>query len=564
MHIRRVVGRSGVLGLVVGMVVSLMLPFWITDAAAAVTGRTWYVAASGSDAADGRSVSTAWRTLGRVAQQRLIPGDAVLLQGGAIFSGTLRLDATQAGSASSPVRLGSFGAGRASIAPTADAGVVVYNTAGVQVSNLRIVGNANTFHTAAGINAYNDLAGDRKLAYLSVANVEVSGFRVGIGVGGGRGASGFSDVSVINSDLHDNLEAGLIFYGPAFNSATPLYAHQRVRVSGVHAHHNHGDPQELVRNTGSGIVLGSVRDGQVDRSRANDNGGRCSAPEGPVGIWTYDSDLIIIQRSIADHNRSAGPADGDGFDLDQNVSRSVLQGNLSFANDGAGYLVYTGTTNSSHRDNVVRFNVSIGDAVRLPAYGAITVWGRVSQTRIEHNTVIVRSSNGKQPPALSLDAGVTALSVRNNVLVSDGGGPLVRAPALSAAMVVLQGNSYAVSGRSWAVEWAGTNHPTLASWRAATGQETTAGRASGTTFDPLLVNRSVRPVAAATALTPADVVELTGIALTGASQLRRTGVVMPVTPASAVSSSSGMVDVFGNAVDPIRPTSVGAHQPFNP
>ena len=543
-----------------------MVPPWTGSGVtvAAVAGRTWFVATSGSDGADGMSIATAWRTLDRVARQRLVPGDAVLLEGGGRFTGTLRLDADEAGSATAPVRLGSFGTGRATIAPTTDAGIVVYNTAGVQAKNLRIIGNGSTFRTVPGINAFNDLPSNRKLAHLSFENVEVSGFRVGIGIGGGRGASGFGDVSVVNSDLHDNLEAGLIFYGPAFDSAAPIFAHERIRVIGVHAHHNHGDRQELLRNTGSGIVLGSVHDGLVERSRANDNGGFCAAPEGPVGIWTYDSDLVTIQRSIADHNRSAGPADGDGFDLDQNVSRSILQDNLSFANDGAGYLVYTGTDNSSHRDNVVRFNVSIGDGARLSSYGGITVWGRVTETRIEHNTVLVRSTNGRRPPALSLDAGVTAVSVRNNLLVSDGGGPVVHSPALSTAAAVLQGNNYAVSGRQWAIEWGERSYLTMADWRVATGQELIGTAPSGGTVNPLLENRWVRPVAGTAALSPTDVAGLAGVKLTGLSTLRWAGVALPSTPTSAVSSEFGMVDVLENPVDPDQPTSVGAHQPPGP
>lgn len=536
---------------------ALALPMVVTIAEAppaAAAGRTWYVSGSGDDAADGQSTQTAWRSLGRLAQQRLQPGDAVLLQGGATFSGSIFIGTGQAGDARSPVRIGSYGQGRATIAPVDGAGVVVYNTAGVDISDLRIVGNEQTLRAVPGINAYNDLSGDRRLSGLHIRNVQVSGFKIGVAVGGGNGASGFDDVAVHDSLLHGNLESGLALYGPVFNAGRPAYAHTNVVVSGVWAYDNQGDPQELARNTGSGIILGSVRGGLVDRSRASNNGALCRAPEGPVGIWAYDSDQVTIQRSISDNNRSGGPADGDGFDLDQNVSRSVLQGNLSFANDGAGFLIYTAQANDAHRDNLVRFNVSVNDGRKIAWYGAITAAGRVSGTRIEHNTVIVRATPGGRPPALRLEDGLSGVSVRNNILLSDTGGPLVQSASLPTQRVLLQGNDYAAFGTPWSVVWGPRQHGSLQAWRAATGQERRQGLPTGTTADPQLRDRSVVPVAGDSARVPTDVPGLAGLALGPSSPVRGAGLFGTIT-------SAGVLDVFGAPVPMTRPPAIGAHQP---
>lgn len=532
------------------------------SAAAASGGPTYYVSATGDDGAPGTSSTSAWKSLDRVGRQTLSPGTTVLLQGGHTFRGSLRLTTGQAGSAASPVRIASYGTGVATITPVNGDGVVIYNTAGVVLSNLRIVGNAASMSSARGINAYNDLSGDRKLNYLRFERLEVSGFRTGISIGGGNGASGFSGVTISTVDVHDNRDAGIAFFGPDFRAAAPTYAHSQVMVTGVAAHHNRGNPADTVRNSGNGIVLGSVQDGTVSSSRAYANGGRCTAPEGPVGIWTYDSDRITVVDNVADHNLSGGPADGDGFDLDQNVSRSIMRGNLSFGNAGAGFLVYTAQDNDAHRDNVVQYNLSVGDGTVLGQYGGITVWGRTSNTRIEHNTVIARASGTIRPPALAIDAKSVGLAVRNNVLVSDGAGPLVGAWTDRSTTVVpatFSGNDYVVRNRSFEMQWK-TTMTSVADWQRGTGQELTGGRSTALTVDPQLVDLRATLTAETSDRTPRDVTGLSGFTLASGSPLRGAAAATPPLPAGIGSSLAGTPkDVFGNSPTSLR--SVGAHQP---
>jgi hypothetical protein len=83
--------------------------------------RTYYLDPVGSNSADGLSPGTAWRTLDRLHGVVLAPGDRVLLRGGARFTGMLQLDQADAGNAAKPVTIGSYGQGRATIAPDTDA-----------------------------------------------------------------------------------------------------------------------------------------------------------------------------------------------------------------------------------------------------------------------------------------------------------------------------------------------------------------------------------------------------------------------------------------------------------
>src|SRR5687768_15312647 len=73
---------------------------------------SYYVSERGIDSASG-SIQHPWRTLARVNEVNLRPGDRVLLRGGDRFSGTLFITASDAGSQRDPVVISSYGSGRA-------------------------------------------------------------------------------------------------------------------------------------------------------------------------------------------------------------------------------------------------------------------------------------------------------------------------------------------------------------------------------------------------------------------------------------------------------------------
>jgi hypothetical protein len=376
---RRADRRTAAVALVVG------LGLLTVPSCAAHLGRTYYVDPAGSDDSDGLSTRSAWRTLGRVNAASLEPGDTVLLRGGARFDGPLVLDRNDAGNAAQPVTVGSYGEGRATVASERNWGIYVHNTAGVDLRDLVVTGGPAARRAAGGISFYHDAAGQEPLDGVTIARVDVSGFKNGIDIGGAR--AGFRDVVITSSTTHDNTEAGIATYGPAFQNDAPEYANENVQVTSVEAYHNSGDDTNKTRNTGSGITLGSVRGGHVEKSTAHDNGWLCAAPEGPAGIWAYDSTGIVIENNTAYGNRTGGTVDGDGFDLDQNVSNSVLQRNRAYDNDGAGFLLYATGAGTSNDNNVVRDNAS-ENSPRMPGwYGGITVAGHVSGAQVHDNTV---------------------------------------------------------------------------------------------------------------------------------------------------------------------------------
>jgi Right handed beta helix region len=82
--------------------------------AASISGTTYYVSPSGSDSNSGSSPSQAWRTVGRVNNAKLRPGDRVLFQGGHSFGGGTLMPESS-GAPGAPIVYGSYGNGQATV-----------------------------------------------------------------------------------------------------------------------------------------------------------------------------------------------------------------------------------------------------------------------------------------------------------------------------------------------------------------------------------------------------------------------------------------------------------------
>jgi hypothetical protein len=451
-------------------------------------GRTFYLSPRGDDSDDGRTPKTAWRTLKRADALRFKPGDRLRLEAGARFPGGLTIGQGDAGNTRKPVVIESYGEGRATITARGTRAIEVHNTSGVVVRDLVLVGDAASFRTQDGIAFVSDLPGARKLPYVRVSDVEVSGFRNGIRLHGGNEASGFRDVVINDCALHDNQDAGLVADGPPFSADAPAYAHDEVKVSRVTAYRNVGDPRASDRNTGSGIVLGSVRRGTVERSVSHDNGSSSSpeAVEGPEGIWTYDSTRMTLQRNVSYGNHSGSRVDGGGFGLDNNVSHSLMQYNLAYGNDGSGFLAYSAAPNTAHTGNTIRYNISHNDSRELQQYGGIVALGtRVSDLAIYQNTVLTTANGPVRAPALRLEPSLRGVTVRNNVFVTDGSPVVAVQGTFGASDVLMHGNDYHSSGQ-WALVWGGRQYTDLATWRRETRQELLGTQVTGTDRDPCL------------------------------------------------------------------------------
>ena len=443
----------------------------------------YYISVTGNDANTGTTPQTPWRTFARVNALAVRAGDRILLRGGDTIAGGLSFDAADLGTAASPIEVTSYGTGRSTIRTAAGPAILALDTSGYRISNLNAVSAGSV---DSGIVFYTATAGNVKRPFIRIESVDVSGFgKDGIEIGSWNGATGYRDVRLTGVSAHGNARTGVIFYAQIPN------VHENVYVGYSRAYDNPGIPS-ATSNTGNGIVLGGVNGGQIERSLAWGNGRLSQSSGGPVGIWAYDSTRILIQHNESFDNRTGGPADGGGFDFDQNMSYSLMQYNYSHGNDGSGYLLAHSLGGDAHRSNTVRYNVSENDG-RKNGYGAIEVWGRLLDTEIYNNTVFLSPAPAGAPVAIRVhNASIewhdtVRLRIRNNIFQTTGGLTLTDVASSqldgSTGMRFEANAYYGASG--FRVRWGATTYTDLSAWRS-TGQEMRSGVNVGTSFDPLL------------------------------------------------------------------------------
>lgn len=456
---------------------------------------TYYVSPTGHDKAAGTSPATAWRTLTRASMATFRPGDRLLFRGGYQYSGHLKLGPADGGDPRNPVRVSSYGTGRATISSDAS-GIIVFDTGGIVIRGLVLVGKAALSPADSGIQMYSDRT-TGMLHHVVIANVDISGFGFGIAIGAVHDGAGFSNVRITHSALHGNLNAGLVSYGPDYDPKAPGYAHQGIYVSNVRAFNNLGDPANLTRNTGSGIELGSVRNAAVVHSQAYHNGGKGGATrEGPIGIWAFDSIGVLLAHDVSHDNTSASVHDGGGFGLDRETSNSVMEDNLSYHNHGAGFLLYSALNAPAPQvGNTVRFNISYGDAVGSHhVYGAMTAGGWVRNGTFYQNTIVL--TRGNKQPVVKLTGILHNVRMFNNILVA-ASGPVVEvvpplnkalAQTMTTANAFLAGNDYLATAGPLFVQWGvKTEYFSISAWRASTNEEKVGGKSTGLALTPLFL-----------------------------------------------------------------------------
>jgi hypothetical protein len=436
----------------------------------------YYVSPSGKDTNSG-SQSAPWQTINKVNSVNFNAGDQIFFQGSQTFNGRLYFASNAKGTATNPIVISSYGTGRATINGGTSDCLYAYDTAGLSISNLNFTGSGSTC-SGTGIVYYNDLAGGVKLAHIYIDSVTVSGMKDGITIGAWNGVSGYDDVRITNASIHDNWDNNIMTYGQSDYAISNLY------IGHCQAFNSVGDPTNTSRSSGNGIVLGSVNGGTVERCLAHDNGAQCYTNGGPVGIWCYASNAITIQYCEAWNNHGVN-ADGDGFDLDGDTMNSVMQYNYSHNNDAAGFLVceYAGAVNPNS-NNVVRYNISENDC-RKRAYGGIDFYngGPGLQNCEVYNNTVLLSPPGFSVPAVNVYSPTTNVHIRNNILVTTGGLPLVIVNAGQSGLV-FDHNDYWSSGTAFSIVDTGVNYSSLSAWRSATGQEPSVGLS----VDPLLTS----------------------------------------------------------------------------
>jgi hypothetical protein len=438
----------------------------------AVPGQTFYVSnhLSADDRNDGLKPTSAWRTIRRVNANAYGVGDAILFRGGATFRGTITFDRDDRGTPRRPIRVGSFGKGRATILALAGSGLTARNTAAIEVRDLIFRGSGLTRNRGSGISFENSLHGDTKLAHVRIERVEIHGFgHFGITIGGRRGASGFRDVRIACADVHHNRIGGIEMHG-RFSAKGTDYANEDVYI-GHCTVHDHPGYARSCRHVGDGIVLAHLNGGVIEHCVSWNNGALNTCKDGPVGIWVWDANAVTIQHCESHHNRTAGRTDGGGFDLDGGATNCIVQHNYSHDNDGAGFGIYQFRVARPMRGNIIRHNVSVNDG-RRNGYAGIQLknWGSgIRETQIHDNVVIMHPpsiSTRLLPSAIQISSETEGVAFLRNLLVVAGGLPLLRIRGRQHRLVFAENKCHVVRGR-FRIQHSGRTHNTVESWLAS-------------------------------------------------------------------------------------------------
>lgn len=402
----------------VGLATAVLLLLTACDVPLSNGSFTYHVSADGDDTASGLNPKSAWRSLARVNEQVLEPGDTILLTGSRHLEGTLTLSWEDGGDPSNPVRI-TADAGFPGIAATGRAGIELTDVSGVLIEGVDVLvrGQEGT----EGVHLYAQNGAGRHRG-ITIRDTTVVGAYNGISMGASASDAGFQQVLIERVLVRDSIRNGIITYGPQ----APDYAHRDVQISEASVSDTQGISGETT-NTGSGIVLGSVDGAVVEHSESAGNGRKADADEGPIGIWAHDATNVLFRDNVSHDNRSRG-ADGGGFGFDVGTTDSLMERNLSYANSGAGFLVFTHSGGGLTGRNTVRYNASVGDSQLNAFHGGISVMGgvtsdldttRVFDIHVHHNTVLAFGRSNAA--ALQFMGNLQGVKVHHNILDSSAG-----------------------------------------------------------------------------------------------------------------------------------------------
>lgn len=508
---------------------------------------TYYLSPAGNDANSGNSPDDAWQTIEKVNQMQFEPGSKILFEGGKSFAGNLYFTVDDANDAGNPVKITSYGTGRATIKAGDKDGIYVYNTAGIIIDNLIFSGSGMYSNNASGINFYNDLQGNVKLEKVEITNTEVTGFRnFGIVIGAYNGNSGFNNVLLENNKVHGILDVGISSYG-YFSSTKTGYAHSNITVRNCEVFNIPGYSKKS--HSGNGIVLADVQKSLIEYSTVYDCGKGNTNCGGPVGIWYWDADQVTIQHNEAYNISSGSGCDGGGFDLDGGVTNGIMQYNYSHDNDGAGYLVGQFGGARPMNNIIVRYNISQNDAATNG--GSVYLFNGSTQMDniyVYNNTFYIKEQAGNRSSAaikmLEWKLIKGNIQFNNNILYASNGADLVNVPKGYSA--TLKGNLY-YSPDTFNVAFQGIAYNSLESFRA-TGNEKLNDLNLGFEGDPMLT----APGTGTTVGHGKDLSSLTSYKLKNESPAKNIGV--------NLDKEIGDRDYFGGS--PLRDSTqdIGAHE----
>jgi len=330
---------------------------------------------SGDDANDGRSMEKPFRTLDRVENLVLHPGDRIVLADGQLYPGSLKL-INQEGSPGNPVLVTSEnwhekgGKTPATIDFKGQAnGVLIEDCSYITLSNIRLSGNgyenkdkASAMRCGVLVTSSNkSVMKTIRIDHLYISDVffENRGFARGkeeVHTANGTQKYGWG-IRIIDKDSTHRIEDVVIS-----NCEIRNVGHTGIKLTGNTQ--NIRDVKiiqnKVIGTGGPGMQMSEVQsvyvaENLVDHSGSTDDSRKWGRGS---GIWTWGSTDVLIEKNRFLY--ANGPGDSNGAHIDFNCTNIIIQYNLSAYNAGGFCEILGNNYNCTYR-----YNVSVNDGHRI-------------------------------------------------------------------------------------------------------------------------------------------------------------------------------------------------------
>lgn len=383
-------------------------------------------AVNGDDRNDGKSQEKPWKSLEKLNQAELNPGDTIYLKSGSVFNGQFK--PASSGVKGKPIVMTSYGGSKKPVIAgggVQPAAVYLYNVEYWEISNIEITNYHKTVNLRSGIMVENDIG---KLSHIYLRNLEVhqvNGENVDSNWGYDRTNGGIifymkgygepaymDDVLIEGNNVYEVDRSGIFFYSSWCNRNSISEGYGRWK----------GSTNVVVRNNklndigGDGIVLAVVDGGLIEHNVATYCNTRSGKNNG--AIWCGNSDNTIIQYNEAAYTQLK-EGDGMGFDIDFGGENNILQYNYSHDNEG-GFLLVTSVGNIINKNAIVRYNISQNDKSRIFR----VVGKKTTNCQIYNNVVYLGKSMTSRivETTSSYEGDLGEAYFYNNIIINHGQG----------------------------------------------------------------------------------------------------------------------------------------------
>lgn len=324
-------------------------------------------ATNGDDNQNGLSESNAWKSLSKLRDVKLNPGDRVLLKRGDIFQGELEISGQ--GTSDNRIYVETYGEGDKPCIVGNDTSlyaVRILNSDYLTLRNVEIVntGKERKPHRTGlkiecrnyGVSKNIVIDGvDIRDVNGSLVKEEGGGSGILIVNGGKDVISVFDSLTIENCRIRRCARNAMIWSGYSSRENWHPSKHTVIR-------------KNLIEEVpGDGIVPIGCDSTLIEYNVMRNCPATLPDTEAVAGIWPWSCDNTVIQfNEVSDHK---APWDAQGFDSDWNCRNTLIQYNYSHDNDGGMVLICNSgespaSFNAGNVGTVVRYNISVNDGLR--------------------------------------------------------------------------------------------------------------------------------------------------------------------------------------------------------